>query len=55
MSKHLIEIPGRDYKLNVAIKIDAQGNLENFMADKAKIRDSITAAIEQVIETTHGE
>jgi hypothetical protein len=55
MSETLIEIPGRDYSLSVAITIDGKGNRENFMDDKAKIIDSIVAAIEQMIEKTNVE
>jgi hypothetical protein len=55
MSETLIEIPGRDYQLSVAVKIDVAGNRENFLEDAHKLRASLIAALDEAIEKAGSE
>jgi hypothetical protein len=50
MTETLISLPGRDYQLKVAVKIDVAGNRANFLADAHKLRESLAAAFDEAIE-----
>jgi hypothetical protein len=50
MTEVLIEIPDRDYALFVDMKIKVQGNRNNFLEDRHKLRDSLNAALDTAIK-----